>query len=64
MVASGVDMVTAADLIGHSDTAMLAKVYAHLVPENATRAVSAVGGVLFGGKKTPVVPFEALAKGG
>lgn len=63
MVASGVDMVTAADLMGHSDTAMLAKVYAHLVPENATRAVAVVGGVLFGGKETPVVPFAALAKG-
>lgn len=63
LVANGTDMVTAADLMGHSDTTMLARVYAHLVPENASKATAAVGSALFGSRNTPVLPFASLAKG-
>lgn len=63
MVANGVDMVTAAALMGHSDTTMLAKVYAHAVPENLSNATKAIGGVLFGEEKTTkVVPFLSISK--
>ena len=49
--------------MGHADTTMLARVYAHLVPENASKATAAIGNALFGSAEAPVMPFDSLAKG-
>lgn len=62
LVASGVDMKTAATLMGHSSVAMLEKVYAHFVPENASRAMTMVGNDLFGQGEAPIIPFSEIAK--
>lgn len=63
LVANGVDMKTAAVLMGHSTTAMLEKIYAHLVPENAARAMELVSADLYGDHAASVIPFVGLAKG-
>ena len=62
LVASGIDLVTVAHLMGHSDTAMVSKVYAHVVPDNVVRATKALGGVLYGNASTTavVMPFSSL----
>ncbi len=48
VVSKGTDMITAADLMGHSGTQMLENVYAHTVPENKVSAMKAVGDFMFG----------------
>lgn len=63
LVAQGVDMVTAAHLMGHSGTAMLEQVYAHLVPENTSKAIVALGDDLFGEPEQAVImPFSDMGK--
>ena len=47
-MSKGTDMITAADLMGHSGTQMLENVYAHTVPENKVSAMKAVGDFMFG----------------
>ncbi|MGI6105753.1 MAG: tyrosine-type recombinase/integrase [Raoultibacter sp.] len=47
LVAQGTDIVTAKTLMGHTDTKMLTELYAHLVPENASRAVDMIGNTLY-----------------
>lgn len=62
LVASGIDLVTVAHLMGHSGTAMVSKVYAHVVPDNVVQATKALGGVLYGnaGTTAVVLPFASL----
>lgn len=48
LVAGGVDLVTAAGLMGHGSTQMLDRVYAHVVPENKARAMATIGDLMFG----------------
>ncbi len=62
LVASGIDLVTVAHLMGHSDTAMVSKVYAHVVPDNVMQATKALGGVLYGNAVATavVMPFSSL----
>lgn len=57
LVASGVDIKTAATLMGHASVNMLERVYAHFVPENAERAIAALGEDLFGDSQSVIVPF-------
>jgi len=42
MVASGIDLVTVASILGHSDIRVTASRYAHATPENKKRAVAAL----------------------
>lgn len=48
LVAGGVDLVTAAGIMGHGSTQMLDRVYAHVVPENKARAMDTIGDLMFG----------------
>lgn len=48
LASEGVDLITAADLMGHSSTKMLEEVYAHVVPERKVSAMNAVGSLMFG----------------
>lgn len=57
LVASGIDLKTAATLMGHSSVNMLERVYAHFVPENAERAIAALSDDLFGESQSVIVPF-------
>lgn len=47
LVANGVDIVTAKTLMGHSDTKMLTELYAHVVPENVSKATDMIGNILY-----------------
>ena len=47
LVSKGVDIVSAKTLMGHSDTAMLTEIYAHMVPENISKATALVGNALY-----------------
>ncbi|MEG1561364.1 MAG: tyrosine-type recombinase/integrase, partial [Raoultibacter sp.] len=56
LVSNGVDIITAKTLMGHSDTDMLTKIYAHCVPDNITKATGMLGGILYGkAEKTPII---------
>lgn len=56
LVANGVDIVTAKTLMGHSDTKMLTELYAHVVPENVSKATELIGDILYSKEKvTPVI---------
>lgn len=57
LCASGTDIITAARLMGHCDTTMLSRVYAHVIPEYARQAASRVGSVLGGESGIAPVPF-------
>lgn len=57
LCASGVDIVTAAGLMGHCDTAMLSRVYAHVIPEYARNAAGKVASVLDGSDSAEPLPF-------
>jgi integrase len=57
LVASGVDIVTAKNLMGHSDSRMLTKIYAHLVDQNAVSAMDKMGDELFKEKKGKIIKF-------
>lgn len=57
LCASGIDIVTAFKLMGHKDATMLARVYAHMVPENARRAASTVSDILNGSREVQYAPF-------
>lgn len=57
LCASGTDIITAANLMGHCDTTMLSRVYAHVIPEYARNATARVGSVLGGGADVAPVPF-------
>lgn len=57
LCASGTDIVTAARLMGHCDTTMLSRVYAHMIPEYARQAANRVGSVLGGESGITPVPF-------
>lgn len=57
LCAAGVDIVTAFKLMGHKDATMLARVYAHMVPENARSAADIVSAVLSGEKDVQYMPF-------
>lgn len=52
MVANQVDLVTAKALMGHKDTTMLTEIYAHVVPENLSKATATVGRILHEKKAT------------
>lgn len=57
LCASGTDIITAANLMGHCDTTMLSRVYAHVIPEYARSAAARVGSVLSGDADVAPVPF-------
>ncbi len=57
LCASGVDIITAFKLMGHKDATMLARVYAHVVPENARNAADIVSEVLSGSRDLLYMPF-------
>lgn len=57
LCASGTDIITASKLMGHCDTTMLSRVYAHVIPEYARQAATKVGSVLGGGAEVAPVPF-------
>lgn len=59
LVAAGVDFKTAMKLMGHADTAMLAKVYAHAVDENLEAATHAIGDDLFGAQEPLIIKANA-----
>lgn len=62
LVAAGVDMKTASTLMGHSSIAMLEKIYAHFVSENAEKAIAALNDDLFGESESVIVPFTDIQK--
>ena len=62
LVAKGVDLKTAATLMGHSGVGMLEAIYAHFVPENAEIAIGLLDEDLFSSKQAPIVPFSDIAK--
>lgn len=64
LVAQGTDIVTAKTLMGHTDTKMLTELYAHLVPENASKAADMIGNTLYADEDTEskVIEFEGTAK--
>lgn len=57
LCASGTDIITASKLMGHCDTSMLSRVYAHVIPEYARQAAANVGSVLNGDAGVEPVPF-------
>lgn len=57
LCASGVDLITASKLMGHCDTSMLSRVYAHVIPEYARSAADKVGSVLGGNEEIAPLPF-------
>lgn len=57
LCASGVDIITASKLMGHCDTTMLSRVYAHMIPEYARQAADNVGSILSGNTGITAVPF-------
>lgn len=62
LVASGIDFVTAARLVDRSDTAMVSKVYARVVPDNVVQATKVLDRMLYGsaGTTAVVMPFASF----
>lgn len=57
LCASGADIITASKLMGHCDTTMLSRIYAHMIPEYARQATNNVASVLSGNAEVNTVPF-------
>lgn len=63
LCASGVDIITASKLMGHCDTTMLSRIYAHMIPEYAREAANKVGSILNGESGMSPVPFVMNQEG-
>lgn len=55
LVANGIDLVTAKNLMGHADTNILTKIYAHCVDENLSKATETIGRLVYSGPEAAKV---------
>lgn len=60
LCSNGVDIITAAKLMGHSDTEMLSKVYAHVLDENKRAAAAKLSGMIAKESGSQEVKTEAV----
>lgn len=62
LVSNGVDIVTAKTLMGHTDTKMLVELYAHMVPENVSKATALIGSILHKKEDGNIIELDAVSK--